>query len=41
MTTIPEMCMAYTEVFRTLRIELAIMLGIGVLIGYIARRLEK
>lgn len=32
--------MAYTEVFRTLKIELAIMLGIGVLIGYWLRSKE-
>lgn len=41
MTTIPEMCMAYTEVYRTLKLELFVALGVGVLIGYIARRLEK
>lgn len=41
MNTIPEMCMAYTEVYRTFKIELAIMLAVGVIIGYIARRLEK
>jgi hypothetical protein len=41
MTTIPEMCMAYTEVFTTLKLELAVMLLIGVLIGYVARRLEE
>ena len=41
MTTIPEACMAYTEVFLTLKIELVITLGLGVLIGYVARRLEK
>jgi hypothetical protein len=40
MTTIPEACMAYTEVFRTLKIELPIMLGIGVLIGYWLRSKE-
>ena len=41
MTTIPEMCMAYTEVFRTLRIELFVTLAVGVIIGYIARRLDE
>ena len=41
MTTIPEMCMAYTEVYRTLKLELVIILFVGVLIGYAARRLEK
>ena len=41
MTTIPEMCMAYTEVFRTLKIELTFMLVIGVGIGYWVRRLEE
>ena len=40
MTTIPEMCMAYTEVFRTLKIELAITLAVGVLIGYWLRSKE-
>lgn len=41
MTAIPEMCMAYTVVFSTLKIELVITLFVGVLIGYVARRLEK
>ena len=41
MTAIPEMCMAYTKVFQTLKIELVVALAVGVIIGYIARRLEK
>jgi hypothetical protein len=41
MTTIPEMCMAYTEVFTTLKLELVITMFVGVLIGHVARRLEK
>lgn len=41
MNTIPEMCMSYTEVFRTFKFELVFTLAVGVLIGYIARRLEK
>ena len=41
MTTIPEACMAFTEVYRTLKLELVITMFVGVLIGYVARRLEK
>ena len=41
MTTIPEMCMAYTEVFTTLKLELVIMVLIGVGIGYLVRRFEE
>jgi uncharacterized membrane protein (Fun14 family) len=41
MTTIPEMCMAYTKVFRTLKLELGITILVGIAIGYIARRLEE
>lgn len=41
MSTVPEMCMAYTEVFRTLKLELVIMVLIGVIIGYFARRIEE
>ena len=40
MTTIPEMCMAYTEVFRAFKIELGIVLVVGVLIGYWLRSKE-
>lgn len=41
MTTIPEMCMQYTEVFRTLRMETGIAVIVGVLIGMAAMWLEK
>jgi hypothetical protein len=36
MTTIPEMCMAYTEVFKTVRLEMGISMMIGLAIGIAA-----
>ena len=41
MTTIPGLCMQYTEVFTTLKLELFIATGVGVLIGYWVRRLGE
>ena len=41
MSTIPEMCMQYTEVFTVLKLELFIALTAGVLIGYWVRRLGE
>jgi hypothetical protein len=41
MTTIPEMCMQYTEVFTVLKLELFVVLAVGVLIGYWVRRLGE
>ena len=41
MTTIPEACMAYTEVYRTFKFELFFTLAVGIIIGYIARRLDE
>lgn len=41
MTTIPEMCMQYTAVFQTLRIELAVAMGVGVAIGIAAAWLHR
>lgn len=41
MTTIPEMCMQYTEVFRTLRFEVGIAALVGFAIGVLAMWLER
>ena len=38
MTTIPEICMAYTEVFKTVRIEMAVVMLIGFAIGILAAK---
>lgn len=34
MTTIPDLCMQYTQVFKTLRIELALFFIFGLAVGY-------
>jgi hypothetical protein len=36
-TTIPEMCMQYTQVFTTFKLETAIAIGIGFAIGALAK----
>ena len=36
MTTIPEMCMAYTEVYKTVRLEMGFAVMIGLAIGVAA-----
>jgi hypothetical protein len=36
MTTIPEMCMAYTEVYKIVRLEHGLALGIGIVLGIFA-----
>lgn len=36
MTTIPEMCMQYTSVFQTVRIELFVTFVLGLAIGITA-----
>ena len=36
MTTIPEICMVYTEVFKTVRLEMAFTMLIGFAIGILA-----
>lgn len=33
MNTIPETCMIFTQVFNTVRIEMAIAIVVGILIG--------
>jgi hypothetical protein len=33
MTTIPEMCLEFTQVFRTLKLEMGIAVIAGLLIG--------
>jgi hypothetical protein len=33
MTTIPEMCMEFTQVFRTLKLEMLFASIVGILIG--------
>jgi hypothetical protein len=37
---IPEMCMQYTEVFKTLKLELALIGCFGIAIGYWLRGKE-
>ena len=41
MTTIPEACMAYTSVFQTLRLEMGLVMILGILIGIAAARLHS
>ena len=41
MSSIPETCLAYTQVFQTLRIELVVSIVIGVAIGYFFDRIGK
>ncbi len=36
MTTIPEMCMAYTEVFKVMRLEMGLAMLFGFAIGIAA-----
>jgi len=32
-TTIPAACMAYTEVYKTVRIEMGLAMAVGILLG--------
>lgn len=41
MNTIPELCMQYTSVFNTYRIETAIVFLVGFLIGVAAGYLHR
>jgi hypothetical protein len=41
MNTIPEICMEFTQVFRTVRFEIFIAFAVGLAFGIIAARLHK
>ena len=41
MHTIPEMCIQYTDVFLTLRLEMGLCIIVGVLVGYFFDRIGK
>ncbi len=41
MSTIPEICMEYTAVFHTMKLETFIAFGVGLVLGMIAARLHK
>lgn len=41
MNTIPEICMQYTQVFTTLKLELLVALVSGVIVGYWMRKLGE
>lgn len=41
MHTVPELCIQYTEVFRTMRLEMGVCIVIGVLIGYFFNKMKK
>ena len=41
MTTIPDLCLQYTAVFQTLRLEIGITMIAGVLLGIAIGRLYK
>ena len=40
-SSIPQACLQFTSVFQTMRIEMAVALFIGVVIGIVAARLHK
>jgi hypothetical protein len=41
MTTIPELCMQYTHIFNTVRLEHAVSLVVGLVVGLIYMHLNK
>lgn len=41
MHTIPDICIEYTEVFQTMRLEMGLCIVVGVLIGYFFDRINK
>ena len=41
MTTIPDACIQFTKVFAFFKLEIAIAVVVGVLIGFFAERLKK
>ena len=41
MTTIPEICMAYTEVYKTMRLEMGFAMLFGFAIGTLAAWLHN
>ena len=41
MTTIPEICLAYTEVYKTMRLEMGLPFLVGLAIGIAAAWLHK
>lgn len=41
MHTVPELCIQYTEVFKTMRLEMGVCIVIGVLIGYFFNTMKK
>ena len=41
MSTIPEICMEFTQVFHTVKFEMFIAFCVGLAIGIIAARLHK
>jgi len=41
MSTIPEICIEFTQVFHTVKFEMFIALFVGFVLGIIAARLHK
>ena len=41
MHTIPDMCIKYTEVFQTMRLEMGVCIAAGALMGYFFDRIKK